>query len=155
MLWYALTFHTHAAATQGSTAIVGTDAGEVRMYRLSDGFCELSCTGGHSHGVMALAAAWQVTGAFEGPLAASGARDGSLCVWDLMLDSGQPPIAHLRGHTGAVSALAVRPAIPPQPTCSRPRTAVPHPRTSALPRAEHGVCATAAALTAFALAAHL
>lgn len=80
----------------------------MRMHRLADGFCELACTGGHNARVTALAVVWQVSGAFEGPLAASGAHDGGLCVWDLLLDSGEPPHARLAGHSAAVASLEVR-----------------------------------------------
>lgn len=64
------------ACLQGSTALLGTEAGTVRMFSLADGACELHLAG-HNHPVTALDVCWSVCGAFDGPVAVSGAADGS------------------------------------------------------------------------------
>ena len=73
--------------SQGSTALLGTESGEIRMFSLADGVCELIMAS-HNAPVTALAVCWSVCGAFDGPVAVSGATDGSVKAWSLMADTG-------------------------------------------------------------------
>ena len=68
-------YSTCGRAAQGSTALLGTEAGTVRMFSLADGSCELHLAG-HNFPVTALDVCWSVCGAFDGPVAVSGAADG-------------------------------------------------------------------------------
>ena len=91
---------------QGSTALLGTEAGTLRMFSLADGSCELALPAHTTH-VTALDVCWAVCGAFDGPVAVSGAADGTARAWSLMGEADDPPIAELDGHASTVSALAL------------------------------------------------
>lgn len=92
------------ATLQGSTALLGTEAGEIRMFSLADGVCELIMAS-HNAPVTALAVCWSVCGAFDGPVAVSGATDGSVKAWSLMADTGAHTFSlHAPLSAGAVAA---------------------------------------------------
>lgn len=91
---------------QASTGLFGTENGTVHMYSLANGFCELVMSS-HNTPVTSLDVCWSVCGAFDGPVAVSGASDGTVKAWSLMADTGEPPLADLEGHGGAISTLAL------------------------------------------------
>jgi WD40 repeat protein len=91
---------------QGSTALIGTEAGSVLMFSLADGSCELVLSA-QKFPVTALDVCWSVCGAFDGPVAVSGASNGLVHAWSLLSDSGDPPLAVLEGHGSAITSLVL------------------------------------------------
>lgn len=89
---------------QGTTALVGSEGGDVRMYSLVDGSCELVMANANEP-VTAISVAWNVSAALSSPIAACGHMTGGIIVWDLMGEPEDLPICQLRGHKAGVTGL--------------------------------------------------
>lgn len=95
------------STVQGTTALVGTEGGEVRMFSLVDGSCELvMASADHPVTVTAINVAWNVSTALSSPIAAVGHMTGGIVVWDLMGETEDLPICKLAGHKASVTGLA-------------------------------------------------
>jgi WD40 repeat protein len=92
---------------QGTTALVGTEGGDVRMYSLLDGSCELVMASANEP-VTCIQVAWDVSAALSSPIAAVGHMTGGITVWDLMCEPEDPPMCQLKGHRAGVTGLAFR-----------------------------------------------
>lgn len=90
---------------QGTTALVGTEGGEVCMYSLVDGSCELVMASANEP-VTAINVAWNVSAALSSPITAIGHMTGGIIVWDLMGEPEDLPICQFKGHKAGVSGLA-------------------------------------------------
>jgi WD40 repeat protein len=90
---------------QGTTALLGSEGGDVHMYSLIDGSCELVIAGANEP-VTCLSVAWNVSAALSSPIAAVGHMTGGILVWDLMGEPEDLPICELKGHRAGVTGLA-------------------------------------------------
>lgn len=77
------------------------------MFSLQDGECEMVLKK-HTDAVLDIDVEWAPAAMFDGPIAITASKDCRICVWDLLADSGLPPMLTLTGHTGAVTSIKVR-----------------------------------------------